>query len=339
MDAKLQTILLKIRKGATASINASAIVATMAAIGWKMETILNLRRVKPYSYSGSKSLDKASKERLTHWPSSETEMKSWFEAHNSQVIDGITIEGELVIPPAGLKLKKGATFFSNVKPVGGDFEDRFMLRGFDWVVDKATRITAPNGDQMDLYSRSSEFFRWAGERGLVAAVSAVLGMDTPEVEAEKKEANRRAQHRLANRCGECSVCCDDFQRNIRNKIWNHGFTRPGDGYLYGRCPGEGYDPYEISADGCVAYKALLEVELVKAKATLAFFQSDKVKTLLIDVGTRRQPKIEEITPEDHRWKDELKLRILQAQSKVDQIEREIARMIKRIADWKPVPLA
>jgi len=100
---------------------------------------------------------------------------------------------------------------------------------------------------------------------LVDVTSIRLGMDSPEQEAKLKALYIRD---LTN-TGTCSVCGGNFKREADGSIGHHGYTRPGDGMLHGTCFGVGFQPWEVSSAGAVAYLQALGGELDAAKEVLA----------------------------------------------------------------------
>lgn len=335
MDTKTSTIFLKIRKHATASLPASALVTALKMVGWELEEVLNLRRVKHYLTNGADSL--RFKEKVVPYGAKSEAVAVALAAINQ--IEDVEVVGDLVVPPPTLKLKRGVVYHSSLTQEKFD-EGDFLVESYDWIADKATRITAPNGDQIDLFPKSpSNVWEWVLAHGLDEAVCNYMGLPTLEKEKADKDQARRLIYRHENHCGICSVCLGDYKRTVDNMIGNHGFKRPGDGELHGMCFGEGYPPLEISDEGCVAFRAVLVQQLANAKANLAHWQSGEVKTMMIKARTFPQVEMVEITPEDPRWANELKLTLLRLEAKVRRLESKIAEMDKRIADWVPVPLA
>lgn len=57
--------------------------------------------------------------------------------------------------------------------------------------------------------------------------------------------------------GHCAVCAR-VQKLRKGVMVQHGYTRPGRGYIVGPCFGVAYPPYEASNAGCLAYVERLE---------------------------------------------------------------------------------
>jgi len=335
MDAKLTATLLKIRKRTYASLTNSAIVSALAAIGWKTEKVLNLRRFKSY----------AQREPLKHpdsfsnYGDTKEDVERLFSART--MIDSVTVENGIVVPPSGLKLEKGMSYWSDAVHRPSDLDEAQMQHiwvGLNWEADTAIRITAPNGDKLDLFGKAThDFWPWAYEHGLEEAVCALLGMKSPTEEKAEKEEAKRLKYRHENHCGKCPVCGGDYKRTHGNKMVHHGYERPGDGYIHGDCYGVGYLPYEVSDEGCVAYKALLAPMVIECGIRMDALVNGKVISMWVKL-VQGEPAVE-ITPEHKEWTKQLEIATIECKQKLDTLKSEVARMDQWIKDWLPIPLA
>lgn len=67
--------------------------------------------------------------------------------------------------------------------------------------------------------------------------------------------------RTLDNTGSCAVCGRNVKLH-RGKIMDHGYTK-GFGWRHGICFGAGYQPFEISPEGLIAYKAFCEKRLAE----------------------------------------------------------------------------
>jgi hypothetical protein len=72
----------------------------------------------------------------------------------------------------------------------------------------------------------------------------------------------------ANPTGTCQCCFEEF-KVLKNNTALHGYKRPGHGYILGRCMGEGAAPYEFSCELTKAFRASLELHVVRVEKSLA----------------------------------------------------------------------
>lgn len=88
----------------------------------------------------------------------------------------------------------------------------------------------------------------------------------------------RPQRESKNPEGLCQVCFRTY-RVQRACISLHGFQRPGDGYLYGRCPGAKYAPFEVSCERTKEYLSMLRAEEARRVADLNNLQAPDLQSL------------------------------------------------------------
>lgn len=330
MDAKTKATLLKIRTRSTSSLNAKAFLTAFELVGWKCEKLVNLRRKSSYSKDPTAHTGRA----IEYGTRTEAELAA--QIAELTLINEVKFENNLVIPPAGLKLKVGAVYHTGLDTIRFAKEGASLVNSFDWHADKAVRITAPNGDQIDCYARQMHNAReWAYAHGLEEAVCEFLGLPTVEREKAETEAKKRAAFRHEGDRKECPCCCGDFCLDSKGLLVNHGYERPGDGYNHGNCFAVGYEPYEVSCRACVDYKAHLVPTLENAKTALSVLEAGEVLALTIETGSSWDRKLVTITPTDARWEKALVAEIYHTKQTIKAIEGEITRMDKRIADWKP----
>jgi hypothetical protein len=63
-------------------------------------------------------------------------------------------------------------------------------------------------------------------------------------------------------------------------------------------------------------------------------RTGKTKSITVDTGRRGRPNVEEITPEDDRWKQFSDRAIRQLETQEKYLKQDIEMYTKREADWK-----
>ena len=159
-----------------------------------------------------------------------------------------------------LKVRKGAISGFGVK----QWTEVLVTLGFQVQTTKTGRtvteiiITGPQGGCLGLTKRPNykhivfyDLIPWTKgiNLDLVKMASDALGMDTPDVERKLKDLYVRD---LTN-TGTCPVCEGNFKRDGKGGMVHHGYQRPGDGFIHGDCFAVGYQPWEISPAGAMAY--------------------------------------------------------------------------------------
>lgn len=142
--------------------------------------------------------------------------------------------------------------------------------------------------------------------------------------------------------GTCAVCQGTFKVREQRLVL-HGYQRPGDGYITGRCWGEGAVPWEISPEAATHFlTAVLRPNLARLDASMAQYASG---TVTLIVRLQRQSYMERqrgatpvtltFTPESPEWAMEFE----RAKRAVDAEQQYYARMVAefetRIGAWTP----
>lgn len=204
------------------------------------------------------------------------------------------------------------------------------------------RITAPDGQVFDVaphhilgeHARDfAHFLGWAEDNTpFMDRVAALLGMErylTPEQRAARRAADE-------DNVGTCACCTKPFKVKPEHgdRIVNHGFTRPGDGRIYGQCPGVDWPAYQVSADGCRHYHALCTQQHVMLAARLASLEAGEVTLLYRKRGTRWNPvPDEEVRPGHPLFARILESTIEGVRLDLRHMAYEMARMQQMIDTW------
>lgn len=147
--------------------------------------------------------------------------------------------------------------------------------------------------------------------------------------------------------GTCGVCGRLMRINKHGRIVNHGFTRPGYGYLIGGCFGVGYRPYNKSPQSCVDFAAYLGEYIVKQLAYVARLKSDefipmtaKERGSYFDASRRRIVYTAERSPLPGT-EEYAKVRawtIKQVEQQIAYARADQKLMLERDANWKETEL-
>jgi hypothetical protein len=272
LDEKMKALLLKLRKGADATLSLGGLFKVLALLGgWKVELMVGL--VQQHGYGGDKENDphlladpnegavKAQYERLQSL--AVTTLPSKPEAGREYVMDLEPMKSwELSYLKDGQKMHGahyrswiGAQGYRITDPHGKTFE---LL---PWKYD-VKRLTDPKKFQKVLHV--SDALTWLKKHtSYYAQISELLGMEPHEPSAIRTRDNT----------GTCAVCFRNIklvQRGEEQLMALHGYNRPGYGYVVGRCWGGDHQPYELS---CTATKRILEAANEKLAGVMTYLKN------------------------------------------------------------------
>lgn len=145
--------------------------------------------------------------------------------------------------------------------------------------------------------------------------------------------------------GTCGICERRF-RTSGNCVVLHGYQRPGDGYIVGRCYGEKMPAWEISSEPAKLFLAeVLVPRYAGLVERLADFNNGRVTGLRIPVEQSFRDRrnnvpvqYETLTPSSEKWAREFKIARARVASELDHFDGMIKRFQKRIAAWAPAKL-
>lgn len=331
-EKKLEEILLKIRKGATASLTWKQLSEVLAVLdpGWGFKKIVGL--VKLHGRSGnedapelmvSENKDEIEQKHRMYSPHAVTSLPSTPKAGILYALD--------LTPVQERQQGSGTEWYFEFKPwlghegwevktpageVFNGLPSRFSISGsawHGWRPVKATKL--PLYDAIEWLNKNTD---WRDQ------VNKKLGVG--EIE--------EAVPRTRENTGSCPVCFQNIKLRS-GKIVLHGYQRPGHGQVVGNCFGMGYEPYERSDRGMKDYlKKELEPALKKVKELLRKLKSGKVDVLLV----RSTWSEKTITPDDPDWERQLKKQIANAELREESLEVEVKVFEKLIQYWKERPL-
>lgn len=166
--------------------------------------------------------------------------------------------------------------------------------------------------------------------------------------AKKMGFTPKAKKGSDNPGGTCQVCFA-VQRVMGGKTEAlHGYNRPGNGYITGRCPGSQHLPFEKDCTLTKAHLARLETILVEKKAYLGELQAGKVMSVMVPVEMKdRTRKPFTINKGDERrydvpgvrfnalpsFDEVLRREVAQVEGSIRYLELDIASLKKALAGW------
>jgi len=148
--------------------------------------------------------------------------------------------------------------------------------------------------------------------------------------------------------GTCPCCEGEFKVAAAGgdhwKMVNHGYQRPGDGWIRGGCFGVDRQPFEHSPEGAIAYRDALKERRASSEAELKRLQTPGV------VVRGKKPKLDEggrpvrfigitaydyfdVHPGEKGYAEILRQDIAGCESAIRNLTVSIDRLQKRIAGW------
>lgn len=331
MDAaKLEALLLKIRKGATSSMTWSQMGEVLQALDppWKLEKIVGL--VKLYGYQGNE-------EREEHF-----EDKSREEVDKQRKV----LEKDLVSSlPANPKAGKiYVTELSEVQEGKGyTGEPTYKILFRLWMGCEGWRIVTPAGKSIEVLPKKGDlgslFYGYktkSRSKIFLFEVIPQLKKETDWLDQINKklglEAHVPGAKRTQDGTGSCPVCFQNVKIKDGATVL-HGYKRPGDGQAHGQCFGVGYQAFELKVDGTKDFlKTVLDRDLKSTQLVLRVLKKGDLKELPAN------PYHKSVTPEDPSWDYYLKGEVDRAEKAVEIAKEEVEIFERLVRNWKPRPL-
>lgn len=256
LDERMKALLLKLRKGADASLSMGQLIKVLALLGgWRVEEIVGLTQIHYDDHA--------------HALRTEDEAKARAAWENLKKLEVASL-------PATPKL--GGYYVMDLQPLKA-FETPWANARKEhgaeyklWVGTPGYRFTDPEGKVYELLPSRHDFSSGMSiqqrEQGLpevdvknlkkrlrlydllpwmkehttyMAQINQTLGM----------EEHVPAAQRTRDNTGTCGVCFRNIKiirKGEHTFMALHGYNRPGDGFIVGRCPGGDHAPYELSAE-------------------------------------------------------------------------------------------
>ena len=314
--AKLQDLLVKLRKGSTASFSLAQIQALVEVLGGSLEPVLV---AIPY---GSRRGGRAS---VYAGNAVEADnIMAWLGARKVSAVPSKPKPGVIYVTEAEIANHHGSLSVEFVGSVGG------TAVNVSWGGKSATLIPGetylPHIDSLVLGAESRkpvtstfDVLQWLNtETDWVAKANELLGM----------EAHAPAVPRTRDGTGSCPVC---FQ-NIKLKPGSnptmvlHGYERPGHGYVHGKCKGVGFAPYELSDKGTKNYLELLQRQLQGQQARLKTLTADDIYEVVSNGKT--------VAKGDSAWGYTISNEISNTARAVEDTQGSIVTYTKIIDNWQ-----
>lgn len=239
------------------------------------------------------------------------------------------------------QFRRGSTAAFTVKA----YEAVLSLIGWTVSTEKAERkvvavtFGSPDGStftvRKELHYRGFNLYMAAPFlRPAVEAVCFYLGLPT----VEREEADRKmygVKHDLTN-AGTCPACFS-IQKLNKGRLVLHGYTRPGDGFVYRECFGVGHLPLEVSSEGTEAFVEVLARALVNAQEALALFEAKPPTEMVVTVYcyALRRNVPETITSSDYRFLREMENMRRRLTAAVPAAAKLLMAYGNVVKNWKP----
>lgn len=270
-EAKMDALLQKIRKGATASLNWSQLgeVFQVLVPGWKLEKTVGF--VKVHGIDGD--------EPNHFWETDRDRVEKRYEELKKDLVPSL---------PATAKV--GRLYVTELSGITPSHNAGFMFKFKAYLGNEAWRIVTPDGKEklvlpskFDVGDGSGqpkkyeprkaakisiyEILSWLKkETNFIDDVNAKLGLEAHEVVTRTRDGT-----------GTCPVCFQNVKITNGRDIVLHGYKRPGTGETHGNCFGYRYPAFELSDEGCKEYlKKELEVSLVLEEKVVKHLKSGDV---------------------------------------------------------------
>jgi hypothetical protein len=313
---KMTALLLKLRKGADASVPLPQLMQVLAHIGGF--TVLPAVGVVERTSGGQHSGD------------DEAEVRAEYDRIKAAAATDWPIEG----------VEVGITYYAEVEPVAswdrsGTRRYSFHYRegegaeGIEVVAEVGARSRfLPNwyGSTPRIYPY--EVLRWLkSETDYLVRVSAALGME-PHIPASQ---------RTVENTGSCPCCFGNFKLEHHQVqgadmaiMVLHGYQRPRIGVVLGECFGRGRVPFELSADGTIAYRATVISRRDHSATYLASLRAGTITSL--------SDGRHDYTPKSPEWPARVARAIGRMEGEVQGLEAEIRLLSWFIDGWELRPL-
>lgn len=313
---KLNAVMLKVRKGATASLTFSNLVNIFDAIGWRIQPMTGWVPLH-YMYDGRlwlvQKYARGSIETIKH----DHERSKRAEA---AMLPPKAKPGEHVIMEVS-EIKEGANgfLFHQKEWVGAE---GFTIRTADGKIVEYLPDHHSLGKPLDygLYKLVDAIRK----HGFVDAVNAALNM----------EAHAPAQPRSRDNTGTCGCCWGNYKLE-GGRLVLHGYQRPGWGEIHGRCIGVGLQPLETSPETAKLMRKTLDGWIAKKKEFLARVAAGEVTE--VSAG-RLGTKIQWVKKGEPGFDRILEEHVKDARRELVKLEDDVELYDKILAKWRERPM-
>lgn len=328
LSEKATKILEKLRKGSSTGLTAKLLPEVLEGLGWELRTVATLARPDRWGFQRSRRWNENWEGPQMRPDFISNPMESLVEEIQGNTIEPVKIERG--VPVVAFVPVVGVTYYHDVVAGGVDVEGKPYIRAMVWEGVERLEIKNKAGDKFHTDKDLYWFHHWAMAHGIQEAAARALGLPTVE---EEKAAKAKAKHNA--KPGKTCPVCERKHQLHNDRMVHHGYQRPGDGSgIIGDCFGVGYLPYEVSDEGCHAFKAVLLRKQENVQEFLARLRSGQVKSLLLNEGTIKNPKLVTVSVGDPKFQAELKSAIFEKEAEIESIKYLVSRMDELIRDWK-----
>lgn len=313
---KLQAVMLKIRKGATASLTISQIVNVIDAIGWKIEPMVGWVPMH-YMHDGEMHLEQI------YAPGGIEAIKHDHERSKKSEVK--------MLPP---KAVVGQHVVMEVSEIKEGYKG-YLFHQKEWVGAEGFRIATNDGKIIEHLPGRYDLAKPLdyGRYDIVRALNKA-GWDTAVNAALNMEAHKPAEPRSRENTGTCGWCWGNYKLD-NGRLVLHGYQRPGWGHVHGRCRCVNYQPLELSPATAVAYREALDEWIGERQSFLNKVAAGEVAEVAIGHGGRNAQWLKKGEPGFERH---LKIHVDRAKSDIDEMNRTAATYDKIIAKWRVRPM-
>lgn len=343
LSPDVEQMLLKLRKDSTGFLSPKKLQQVLEVLpGWKMEKADVFLPSKRFDQRELKEISDADVSSFGGYQNKPITVLGGHRAKD-QDAELMKFYDDLLKNPNFVKtlpnkVKPDTLYYMDVsKPKkSSEYQGHLVITLKIFYGSKGFKITDPKGKVFELGKEQGykhivmyEFLRWANkETSFKQDILDVLKM--PSVEDEKK--NRKPPTR--ENTGTCPVCFNEQKLNGGFMVL-HGYSRPGHGYVEGKCFGVGFEPFEKSSKGTVKWVEKLKNFLANSKKSLKELKSGKVKTLSYPVRFKAgRPELETIEPGHKNWSQALDNATRKVEGDIKQVNSDIDWYTKKIDNWK-----
>lgn len=344
MNEAIEKELLKFRKGSSIKENFKTYKAVLESVGFSLEKV-NSFAATELSYDELKTIRGTDYEIHTN-----TKYSRLDTDNNKQTVTVYckylckvekARKNVLDLVEDKSKPKRNTKYYSNVTEISEDvfFESTVYKFEFDVEFYGACLVATDkegNSKEFKTGDKRLDFmsvYRWLKkETNFLECVLDTLGLEDYETE----RANKRRVERTRENTGTCGVCGCEHKLDAAGRLVNHGFTRPGHGYIVGNCFGVGYEPFELSSKAVDDYIEVLTKTLSRYELYVSKLKNGEIKEIKAFVYNRKERKkvIKHFDLGDEGFDDVLKAEIVEYSRNVEFIKRDIDIYTEKSNNWK-----
>jgi hypothetical protein len=275
LDEKMKALLLKLRKGADASLSQKQLFKVLDLLGgWRVEQIIGLVPMH-YVHDGKEHKESYAEE-------NEEAARAKYDKLKSEVVPHLPSEPQ-----------QGKQYVMDLEPLKS-WENQFAKGGKyhgtkynAWVGCQGYRITDPKGAVFEMLPSRWDLERPSGQdRKKLTLYDAMRWLKAhttylPQInELLGMEEHVPAEQRTRENTGTCGACFRNIKLVRKGDdvvlMALHGYNRPGHGYVIGKCWGGEHEPYEL---GTSATKKMWEAGDARVASIEKYIQHLQSPTL------------------------------------------------------------